>query len=131
MHMKLPNFRLYDTQATTSMLVAIFCSLCLVMMTVVIFKGINTENWVIPYNPEAGMGQYRPSLVLLFTAVSILGGGVAAFMGFRSLGQQRNSKQGRSMVGLLLGVVVIPLSIVLYATWKELSEPIIRSTGAA
>lgn len=129
--MKLPNFRLYDTQATTSMLVAVFCAMCLLMMSVVVFKGINTTNWVIPYNPEAGLGQYRPPLVMLFTAVSILGGLVAAFMGFRSLGQQRNTKQGRSMIGLLLGVVVIPLAIVLYATWKELSEPIIRSTGGA
>lgn len=123
--MKLPNFRLYDTQATTSMIAAIFGVFLLCMLSFLVFHGLNTDQWVIPFNPDGRAGRYRQTLVLLVTAAAIGVGIIAGLMGFRSLGQSRNTKQGRSWMGMLIGAMVLGIAPVLFWAWWTLKEPMI------
>lgn len=123
--MKMPNFRLYDTQATTAMLAALVGLVFILALTVVVFKGIDTKQWVIPYNEKAGMSQYRKPLVFAVGPLCILLGAVGGIMGFRSLGQARNTKNGRSWLGMTLGALVLALAPVLMGAWIQLSEPVI------
>jgi hypothetical protein len=124
--MKLPNFRLYDTQATTSMFTSLLGVVLLLGLSFLVFHGLNTDQqWVVPYNPEGRMGRYRPTLIMLFTAVAVLTGITAGLLGFRSLGQSRNTKQGFSWMGMLIGALVLSMAPVLFYAWRTLSEPMI------
>jgi hypothetical protein len=124
--MKLPNFRLYDTQATTSLLVGFCAVLCIGGLAVVALKGLNLEQGIIPYNNKGGMSMYRPYAVMGAAVAAVLLGATACILGFRSLGEKRNNNQGRSVGGMLLGALAIPLAIVLFATWRQLAEPLIQ-----
>lgn len=125
--MKLPNFRLYDTQATTAMLCAIAGLLGLMALCVVVFKGLDFQQYVIPYSDKAGFSQYRQPIVYTLGPVCVLLGLAGGVLGFRSLGQARNTKNGRSWLGMMIGAVVLALAPVLIATWSQLSEPIIAA----
>jgi hypothetical protein len=125
--MKMPNFRLYDTQATTAMLAGALGFLCLMGLSVIVFKGLDTQQWVIPFSDRIGWSQYRQPLIYAFTPVVLLLGIAAGVLGFRSLGQSRNTKQGRSWMGMTLGAVCIALAPVMIYAWMQLSEPIIVS----
>lgn len=122
---KLPNFRLHETQATAGMLASIMGLFCLLVLGVTVFKNFDTKQWVIPYNEEAGLSQYRKPVVFALTPVAMLLGGVGGILGFSSLGQPRNNRQDRSWVGMTLGAIVIPIAIVFCLTWIRLSEPVI------
>jgi hypothetical protein len=125
--MKLPNFRLHETQATTSMYLGIAGWLSLAALAAVVLKNFNTTTWTILYNEQSTLGQYRRGLVMLFCATTLLIGGVAALMGFSSLGQKRNNRQGRSWIGMLMGAVALAVAPVLFITWQRLSEVVIQS----
>ncbi|MFH1419763.1 MAG: hypothetical protein ABII12_15935 [Planctomycetota bacterium] len=125
--MKMPNFRLYDTQATTSLCVAILGLVCIAMLAVFVFRGFNAENMVVPYNPKGGLGVYRKPLVYGTTAVSALLGMTAGFLGYNSLGQKRNSKQGRSWLGMTAGALVVAAAPILFFAWQQFSDPIITA----
>ncbi|MBN2560257.1 MAG: hypothetical protein JXQ75_04940 [Phycisphaerae bacterium] len=124
--MKLPNLRLYDTQATASMFLGFLGLFCLIMLALFVLYGLDTELMVIPYNPDGTKGQFRKALVFLMTAITMLVGAVAAVLGFTSLGQRRNTKQGRSWLGMTIGALVLAITPVLFFAWRELSEPLIR-----
>lgn len=124
--MKLPNFRLYETQATAALVLAVLGLLSVFALSGVVFLHFNAEHMVIPYNPDAGMGQYRPYLVYGFSAVTFVLGVIAGILGFNSLGQKRNSLQGRSWLGMSLGALAIAAVPVLFFVWSSFSEPMIR-----
>jgi hypothetical protein len=123
--MKWPNFRLYSTQATASLAAGLAGLVCTAMLMYCVFRGFQLENMIIPYNPESSMGQYRRYLVMGLTALSVGVGGLAGLLGFRSMGEKRNDRQGRSWAGLALSALIIPAAIVLFQVWQTLSEEVI------
>ncbi len=131
--MKMPNFRLFDTQATFSMLAGLAGLIGVLGLMVVVFKGLDTKQWVIPYNEIAGLSQYRKPVVFAMAPVTIVLGICAGVLGFRSLGQARNTRQGRSWLGMTIGAIVVAVAPVLMTAWIQLSEPVIvsKKTDAA
>ncbi len=125
--MKMPNFRLYETQATASLFVAILGLFCIAILTVFVFKGFSAEFMVVRYNPKGDIGAYRRPLVLGLTAVSAGLGAVAGLLGYNSLGQKRNNKQGRSWLGMTIGAFVLAAAPVLLFAWMQFSDPIITA----
>ena len=125
--MKKPNFRLYDTQATASMLAAMAGMVVVLGLVVVVFKGIDTEQMVIPYNSELGLSQYRQPIVMAAVPLAVVLGLIGGILGFRSLGQPKNNRQGRSWIGMTIGAFVVAVAPVLVGTWKQLSEPMIMA----
>lgn len=123
--MKMPNFRLYDTQATFGMLASFAGLACICLLAVAVLKNLDTSNWVIPYNTEVAPSKFRKPFVFAMTPVAVVLGASGGILGFRSLGQARNTKQGRSWLGMTLGALTIALAPVLFATWSQLSEPMI------
>lgn len=125
--MKKLNFRLYDTQATVGMIAAVAGLVLALGTAVVVFKGLDTSQWVIPYNKEGGKSQYRQPIIFAAAPVAIILGLTGGILGFRSLGQAKNTKQGRSWLGMTIGAVVVAIAPVLIASWKQLSEPMITA----
>ena len=123
--MKFPNFRKYDTQATTSLVIGIAGLGCLLVLAVTTFKGLDTEHWRIPYNSELGLSALRRPVVFLSTAICLVLGAAASIIGFLSLGQKRNNRQSQSWTGLLLGAVTVPLAMTIFFAWRMLSESLI------
>jgi hypothetical protein len=124
--MKLPNFRLFDVQATASMVIGILGLLCIVVLTWFVFHNFDMQEKVVRYNPEGGFGAYRRPLVMLTTAMALLIGATAGVLGFNSLGQKRNNLQGRSWLGMTVGALVVAGAPVLLYAWFRFSEPLIR-----
>jgi len=123
--MKLPNFRLHETQAVWSSFVGVVALGSLAALAICVFKGLQTDAWIVPYNPRGALGQYRNPLVQLMTALTLLLGAIAGVMGFTSLGQKRNHRQGLSWLGLAIGSLCVAMSPVLFFAWRTISEPII------
>ncbi len=123
--MKMPNFRLYETQATSAMLAGVLGFIFLMGLAVVVFKGLDTQQWIIPYSDRLGWSQYRQSVIYASTPVVLLLGALAGILGFRSLGQARNTKQGRSWMGMTLGAICLALAPVMISAWIQLSEAVI------
>lgn len=123
--MKLPNFRLHETQARAAGVFGVLAILCLAALAVVVFKNFSTEMMAINFNPRSSLGKYRKFIVMGVTAVTIGIGLTAGLLGFSSLGQKRNTKQGMSWLGLMLGAVAVAIAPVLLFAWNELSQPII------
>ncbi len=129
--MKMPNFRLYDTQATTAMLAGGLGLICLMGLAIVVFKNLDTKLWTIAYSDRVGWSQYRKPVIFAATPVVLLFGVTAGILGFRSLGQARNTKQGRSWMGMTLGAICVALAPVMLTAWLQLSEPMIVSDKKA
>ena len=123
--MKLPNFRIYNTQATASMALGLLGALLLVMLAFFVFKGFSTAHG-ISYDPAIGMGKFRRPLVFVTTAGAGIVGGVAGILGFTSLGQRRNTMQGRSWLGMTLGAIVVAVTPALFFAWRMFSEAVIH-----
>lgn len=128
--MKMPNFRLYSTQATTSMVVGIAAMLSVLCLAAVVFKNLDREKVesgriVILYSGSAGFSQHRPMAVKLGTAFTVVLGAVAGIMGFSSLGQKRNERQSHSWFGLLLGAMATTIAPLLFLAWQMLAEQVI------
>src|SRR5256885_411577 len=87
--MKLPNFRLYTTQATAGLAAGLSGIAMLMVLMYCVFKGFRREQMVIPFNPES----YRVNMVQGLTAASLLMGLLAGVLGFRSMGEKRNTRQ--------------------------------------
>ena len=129
--MRLPNFRLHDTQATTSLVLGVLGFICALMLAACVFRGLNTDTrqMVIPYDPAGRLGQFRKPLVFGMSAVTVLLGVAAGLIGFNSLGQRRNTKQGRSWLGMASGALAVPIAMILFFAWYKLSEPVIKDLG--
>lgn len=120
--MKLPNLRLHETRATASVWLGGLGLLCVLALAYCVFRGFNLEHKTIPYNARVGIGRFRPYLVYGWTASSLLIGAISAFLGFGSLGQKRNKKQGRSWMGLFIGAIAVSTAPVLLYAWMRFSE---------
>ena len=125
--MKLPNFRLYDTQATFGATLGVLSFLVIFALAVLVFKNFDRQQKVIWYNPSAagGLGKYREPLILTCAAAAVLVGAVAGALGFNSLGQKRNNRQGLSWLGLTLGALSIVLAALVLVAWTKLRLAII------
>lgn len=123
--MKLPNFRLYDTQAKAGVVFGVAALLCSIVLVFVVFKGFKAEDSRIYYNAAEGLGKWRRPIIMIGTVIGCLVGGAAGVLGFNSLGQKRNNKQGLSWMGVVTGAITVVASIVLFFAWSTLSEPII------
>ncbi len=123
--MKLPNLRLYDTQATISSVFGVFGVICTLSLAFFVLQPLDTEHMVITYDPES----LRKPVVYGATAAAGLAGALAGALGFNSLGQRRNTKQGRSWLGMASGALVVVGALVLFYTWRVLSESAIRELG--
>lgn len=123
--MKGPNFRLATTQASASLYIGILSLLGVSALAVFVFKGFDAELKVIVYNSAQGIGRFRPYMVYGTTAASLLIGFVAGLLGFNSLGQKRNEKQGSSWLGMAAGALTVSIAPVLLFAWHTLSEPAI------
>ncbi len=124
--MKLPNFRLPETQARASLLFGVVALLALAALAFCVFKGFDPELRVVAYNADEGMGRFRKYLVFGGTALTLLVGTTAGLLGFNSLGQKRNNRQAFSWLGMLIGAMAVSLAPVLFFAWQELSEAIIQ-----
>ena len=120
--MKLPNLRLAQTQATWSFYIGILALISMLALAFFVFKGFDLEAGVIPYNAKGERGQYRPALVYAATAACFLSAFIAGLLGFKSLGEKRNDKQGNSWLGLVSGAMCMALSPVMLYAWEKLSE---------
>jgi len=125
--MKKLNFRSFTTQARTSVLLAMLAVLTVGALAVCAVRGYDSKNNVINYNASEGYGQYRPNLVLGLTALTLVISLGAGAIGFNSLGQKRNEKQGLSWLGLAVSALCIPTALTLYTFWKTFSESILQS----
>ncbi len=124
--MKLPNFRVYETQANTSMILGLAGLAVVAFLSLCVFHGFDAGQKVIVYDPSGPRGQFRRMLVFLTAALAVAAGVVAGLMGFNSLGQARNTKQGRSWLGMTLGSVNFAAALILLVAWLRLSEAVIR-----
>lgn len=126
--MKMPNFRLYDTQATFGATLGVLGLLSIFALGVLVFKNFDTQQKVIWYNPASkGLTRFREPAVLAVAAGTVLIGGVAGVLGFNSLGQKRNNRQGMSWLGLALGALSIVLAALALVAWMRMRIPIISS----
>ena len=125
--MKLPNLRLYETQATASMVLGILGVLCVIMLSYFVLKGFNSEQMSITYDPQGARGQLRRPLVFGAGGAAGLVGMGAGVLGFNSLGQRRNTKQLRSWSGMSCGALSVALALVLMFAWIQLSQPMIKA----
>lgn len=123
--MKLPNFRLYTVQATASLVAALLGLLTIAMLTWFVFHNFDFHEKVVHYNPEAGFGALRRPMVIVSTGAAMLIGVAAGVLGFNSLGQKRNDRQGRSWLGMMIGAAVLAFAPILFYAWQRFSEPLI------
>jgi len=123
--MKLPNFRLYTTQARWSVLFSILTVGVLSALAFCTLHGLNWANKAILYNPNGGFGKFRPNLVMLLTALSVLCAIIGGLLGFNSLGEKRNEKSAFSWLGLFLSALCIPAAMTLFFLWTALNEGIV------
>jgi len=125
----MPNFRLYDTQATFGATLGVLGLLSIFVLGVLVFKNFDTRQKVIWYNPTSkGMTRFREPAVLAVTAATVLVGAIAGALGFNSLGQKRNNRQGMSWLGLALGALSIVLAALALLAWMRMRIPIISPT---
>lgn len=127
--MKLPNFRLYETQATASLYLGIMGLLGLAALCFLVGWGFSFKEMLIFYSTEHMSGKLRPWLVLAAAGLTIGIGIVAGILGYRSLGQKRNNRQAYSWMGILTGAVGVSMAPVLYFVWVKFSEPLITGGG--
>jgi hypothetical protein len=127
--MKLPNFRLYETQATFSMLLGLAGGICAAMLAVCVFRGFDTAEFAVTYDPDGRFGRFRRPLVYGLTVITVLAGVVAVWVGFRSLGERRNTRQSHSWLGMMLGALVVAAAPVLCFAWRQFGQPLIKNIG--
>lgn len=123
--MKLPNFRLYDTQAKFATILGVLGVVGACGLAYLVFKGFKADEMTIYYNADSGLGKWRPWMVRAAAGGSILVGLLAGILGFNSLGQKRNSKQNLSWLGLLSGAISLSAGAVLFFAWSKLAETVI------
>lgn len=123
--MKLPNFRSFTTQAQTGVLLALVAVATVAALAYCAMHGYSSTDNVVPYNASEGLGQHRPNLVLLLTALTLLIAVGAGALGFNSLGQKRNEKQGLSWLSLAIATLCIPAALFFFFFWKVFSEAVI------
>lgn len=123
--MKLPNFRLYTTQARGSVLVSIATLGVLAALAYCALHGLRWADKAILYNPNGAFGKFRPNLVLVLTGTTILFAIIGGLLGFNSLGEKRNEKPGFSWLGLLVSALCIPAAMTLFFFWTAFNEGIV------
>jgi hypothetical protein len=122
--MKMPNFRLSETQAIFGALIGVVSVLSLVALAAITFR--NFREGRIWYDPQgSGLTGYRRPLIFALTGMTIVLSGIGGMLGFSSLGHKRNNRQGLSWIGLMLGAFCITGAAVCWYAWFRLNEPII------
>ncbi|HPF38931.1 MAG TPA: hypothetical protein P5081_22475 [Phycisphaerae bacterium] len=123
--MKLPNFRLHETQARFAAVFGAMAILCLCALIVAVFYNFDRELMVIQFNPRGGLGKFRQIGVFAGTAVTLGVGLTAGLLGFNSLGQKRNMRQGLSWMGMAFGALAVSMAPVLLYAWMTLNQSVI------
>lgn len=115
--MKMPNFRLYDTQALFSAILGAIALAFVIAMLIVVSRNFDPHQKVIWFNPKS---RYREPIIFAATGGAILFGIISGSMGFNSLGQKRNNRQGMSWLGMALGAVSMVLAVIGLVAWQKL-----------
>ncbi len=115
--MKLPNFRLYDTQALFSAILGVIALLFVIALAIVVTRNFDAHQKVIWFNPKS---RFREPIIFAATAGAILSGIIGGSMGFNSLGQKRNNRQGMSWLGMALGALSMVLAFIGLVAWHKL-----------
>lgn len=123
--MKMPNFKLHETQARASVVFGLLACLGIAALAILVLKGYDNQMKVIHYSTQSSLGKYRKLLVMAATGGSAGLAIVAGLFGFSSLGEKRNKKQGWSWLGLGIAAITFSVAITLLVAWFELSQPII------
>ena len=126
--MRLPNFRSFTTQARTGVLLALLAVATVAALAYCAMHGYSAAENVVPYNASEGLGQHRPNLVLVLTALTVLMAIGAGALGFNSLGQKRNEKPGLSWLGLAMATLCIPAALFFFFFWKTFSEAVLTKS---
>ncbi len=122
--MKLPNFRLYDTQARFATYLGLVAAIMLPPLAFFVFRHYRES--IIWYHPNPqGLARFRVPLIYIFGAASVGVGLLGGLLGFNSLGQKRNDRQGLSWLGLALGALSVTLGGLMLFAWLKLKEAII------
>jgi hypothetical protein len=126
--MKLPNFRLYDTQARFSTFLGVLALIVIPPLAFLVFKTFDRQNSIIWYNAQAkGLTRFREPIIVAMSAAAIGIGVLSGVLGFNSLGQKRNEKQRLSWIGLALGALSVTGAALILFTWLRLKETTITS----
>jgi hypothetical protein len=115
--MKSPNFRLYDTQAVFSALLGVVAVLFVILLAFVVARNFDPHAKVIWFNPKQ---KIREPIIFAASGGAALCGVISAIMGFNSLGQKRNNRQGMSWLGLALGALSLVLAVIGLVAWQKL-----------
>lgn len=124
--MKLPNFRLFDTQALFAALLGVSAMMMIAAEAVLVFRQYDSKSAVIwyPAKPK-GIQKYRLPLIYATGAAAVVLGGIGLALGFNSLGEKRNTRQRLSWLGLATGGFgVVGACILLFAWWNLSLEAI-------
>ncbi|MEE8171255.1 MAG: hypothetical protein V3T70_11975 [Phycisphaerae bacterium] len=124
--MRMPNFRLVETQARWSVYCAAVAGVGLVALTFLVFRKFDPATSHMWYNPLSTYGKFGQPLILLNTAIVGLLGVIAAGLGYNSLGERRNKMPRRSWTWLLLGALFATLALLHCLAWIKLSLPILQ-----
>lgn len=127
--MKSPNFRSFTTQARLGMLLALLALATVAALAYCAMHGYNSSDNVVPYNASEGLGQHRPNLVLGLTALTLLISAFAGALGFNSLGQKRNEKQGLSWLSLAMATLCVPAALFFFFFWKTFAEAVVTKAA--
>ncbi len=122
---KFPNFRLHETQAKLSIILAVIGLASLGILGVFVFKNFRMESNVILVGTQGTFGKIRQPGVFGFTALTLVVAAIGALLGFNSLGQKRNKKQSFSWIGMFAGATIAALAVVFFIAWTSLKEVVL------
>lgn len=127
--MKMPNFRLHDTQAAAGAVLGMLSLLMVGALAVTVLRNFDPEQKVIWFNEKSkGLSRFREPLIFGLAGLATVVGCFSGSLGFSSLGQKRNERQGLSWLGLALGAFCVVVAVLFLITWMRLKEPIITAT---
>lgn len=114
------SLRRYDTQARFGLVLALLSAGSLVVLTFMVFRHFNTNDFTIIYGP------FRKLVVLISGLVTILLAAGGFGFGLNSAGQRRNDKPVLSWIGFFVGAAVFCLAVILLFFFMKQGQQITR-----
>lgn len=115
------NFRNSQVQARTALVCSIASAVFVLVLAALVLENYNPVESTIAYSPKT----LRYPAILATTGLSGFLAAVGFGFGVSSLGHKRNHRQRESLIGFLLGALVICLAIILFALFRMLALAIV------